>query len=407
MSNPVWCLRVTISGVVYNFATEPVEITSAIEGVLNFDAGLVVNDVALGTSATVAVVSAVDWKLLAQQVGGLTGAKADLRRWVSGVWERTISIVSNGEVKAANYTNNLRLSLTVSQVKRSAPLIDTRAVVDFVTFPTVSDAKIVGQVYPRVYGYPGHKPTGTARPVVPLLFVVPGIAAVQQALFAGHHTDVERKGGNIKAWRTDVLGVWNGAAKTTIDALGQRYSYIDGTGSLFVSGREYHAGFELSEGGGIINETGTGPIRGAGEVLLDLLRLTGDRVDESSMRAQFPFLNAYKLDFYINESSAGAREAIQQLIGVLPVTEENTPDGVYYQAWNWRATRTDAVALVDVQRDAWSLLDHSEPEFTPYNRFTVEFGYGRISEGPWFRIIMAAELDAADSRVGADRKSVV
>lgn len=400
----IWLLRFVINGKFYNFASKPVEVVSVTDGKLRFEAGLMTEDQPIAPNAQVRIVGKTDWNLIAQQAGGITGGEAHLRRLVDGTqWERTLAIISFGEIKTATY-DSLELVLTISQIKRMSPVIPTTQVIDSTTF-SAADDKVIGQVYPRIYGYPGFRDVGVPRPVVPAMLVAnSGIPATQRFLFSGPDTQVRRNSGSVQLWRTSQP--INTSAATVLkgsDGLGQSYNYLDGTAVPLTAGQEAHIGFSLAEGGGIPNATNTSALRGAGEVLLDLLALTDEKVDTGAMRAQFAFLNAYKLDFFINEGRSAALQAIGALVDVLPITQQRTVEGLYYQAWNWRAQRTDAVATIDVQRDRWTIIGGAmEPDFTPYNKFTIEYAFDRISEGALERRILAPELDSSDSRVSSD-----
>ena len=403
-SASIWLLRFQVNGKFYNFATKPVTVVSTVHGTLEFKSGLMTEDQPIAPNAQVRIVGKTDWNLIAQKAGGITGGEAHLRRIVSiNRWEQALGIVSFGEIKTATY-DDTELVLTISQIKRSTPVIPTTQVVDSATF-VFPDDKVLGQVYPRIYGYPGFRAAGVPRPVVPALLVVNAGAPVdQEFLFSGTNTEVARNSGNVQLWRTSTPAA-NAAAPvlTGTDLLGQKYAYVTGLPVAISEGQGAHVGFALAEGGGIPAGTGSGALRGAGEVLLDLLALTNEKVDTGAMRAQFTFLNSYKLDFFINEGKSAALQAISALVDILPITEQRTSEGLYYQAWNWRAKRIDAVATIDVQRDGWTIQGGTqEPDFTPYNKFTLEFGFDRVSEGALERRILAPELDTNDSRVSSD-----
>ncbi len=405
MSNAsIWLLRFQVNGKFYNFATKPVTVVSTVHGVIKFQSGLMTEDQPVAPNAQVRIVGKTDWNLIAQQAGGITGGEAHLRRIVDiNRWEQALGIVSFGEVKTATY-DDTELILTISQVRRRNPIIATTQVIDSTTF-SASDPKVIGQVYPRIYGYPGYRGVGVPRPVVPaLLAVSSGIPATQRLLFSGNNTEVLANSGDVRLWKTSqpITTAATPALKGS-DNLGQGYTYVTGLDLAISEGEEAYVGFSLAEGGGIPSGSGAGALRGAGEVLLDLLALTNEKVDAGAMRAQFAFLNAYKLDFFINEGRSAAMQAIAALVDVLPITEQRTSEGLYYQAWNWRAKRTDAVATIDVQRDGWTIVGGTqEPDFTPYNKFTLEYAFDRISEGALERRILGPELDANDVRVSSD-----
>jgi len=403
----IWLLRFSVNGHFYNFSTTPVDVVSVVDGVLRFKSGLMTEDQPIAPNAQVRVIGNTDWHLIAQQAGGITGGDAHLRRIVDDgttqQWERALGIISFGEVKTAGY-DDTELTLTISQIRRRTPIIPTTQVIDFATF-AVPDDKVVGQVYPRIYGYPGFRTVGVPRPVVPaLLAVSSGIPATQRFLFSGHDTEVRRNSGNVQLWRTsEPTATATATPLKGVDLLGHSYNYVTGAPVPIIAGEEAYIGFSLAEGGGIPDASASGALRGAGEVLLDLLALTDEQIDTGAMRAQFAFLNAYKLDFFINEGRSAALQAIAALVDVLPITEQRTAEGLYYQAWNWRAKRTDAVATIDAQRDGWTISGGTqEPDFTPYNRFTLEYAFDRISGGALERRILGPNLDSNDSRVAVD-----
>jgi len=405
LSRPNWLLRFYVGGKSYSFASYAASVESLAYGSIPFSSGLMTSVLGPTMQTSVRVVGLVDWNKLAQDAGGITGGKATLKRVSPGKdWDTALAIIPDGIIKSARY-EGLELVLTISAYRPVGPVISSQQVIDSTTHPTAPDDRVIGQYYPRIYGYPGFRAIGVPRPVVPCMFVHDDLPAGRRFLFSGHQTQVYRNGGDVQLWRTSgTPGTASAPVLSRLDALGQRYNYVTGLPISTVSvGDSLYVGFDLTEGGGLLNEDSGQCIRGAGDVLLDLMRLSGMRVDIAAMKKQSIFLNAYKLDFYINNGKAGAEEALSALVDVLPVTEETTSRGVYYQVWNWRASRKDVVASIDIQRDGWSLEGSVEEiEFTPYNHFTLEFAVDKLADAPLERRMITARLDPLDSRVSAD-----
>lgn len=148
-----------------------------------------------------------------------------------------------------------------------------------------------------------------------------------------------------------------------------------------------------SDGGGKVGEDGT-LMRGAGQILADLLRQTSVPVDRGRWAAVEGFLNRYKLDFVIDAQVVPWDFARQNILPLLPVSIVTGPEGLYGAVWRYDATEADAVAHLDtgvdpeIERTSSVTSDRSEVR----NRITVRYGRA-LRTGRW---LAQVTLDATD-----------
>lgn len=149
-----------------------------------------------------------------------------------------------------------------------------------------------------------------------------------------------------------------------------------------------------SDGGGKAGEDGT-LMRGAGQILADILRLTSVPVDRGRWAAAEGYLNRYLFDFVIDAQVVPWDFARQNVLPLLPVSIVTGPDGLYGVVWRYDATAADAVAHLDtgtdleIERSSTVTADRSNI----INRITVKYGKA-LRTGRW---LAQVTLDADDT----------
>ena len=103
-------------------------------------------------------------------------------------------------------------------------------------------------------------------------------------------------------------------------------------------------------GGGIAGRSGTA-MRGAGEVLAQLIQWSGRPVDLGRWAAAEPLLERYRLDFVI-DAEVDVWEFIRtHILPILPLSIVSGPNGIAPVVWRYDATSADAVAHLDTGQD--------------------------------------------------------
>lgn len=230
------------------------------------------------------------------------------------------------------------------------------------------DTGVLEQAYPVAIGYPGDlsgdffvgSQLNTTRAVgVPGLIVrisedtrdnddPAGLGTSLDygwILVCGYHTDVGK--------RQDSIGIRNATTNETFQATcynlaptgggGTRFgpdlvtvARIDSASHSLTEGDEVWAAYEVANGGGVLNQAGDGPLRGAGETIRWLLEQTSIPFDAAGSRAALERLDEYRLDFWWNTHRPAWEIIVEDLAPVLPFGWEVTGRGiriVYWDAW--------------------------------------------------------------------------
>jgi len=148
--------------------------------------------------------------------------------------------------------------------------------------------------------------------------------------------------------------------------------------------------------GGYIGPDGQ-PIRGAGAVLRELLRLSGQEVDNGRFAAAARLLDRFKLDFVIDaqEGVTAWDFAVANILPILPVSIVSGPNGYYPIVWRYDATERDAQFHLHVdddpntQRTSKVTYDRSEVR----NDFSLDYAYSTRMGRFYGRIRYAADTE--------------
>ena len=335
-----WALQLDFGGDIYRFATEPVSLIDSDGDVLVFEEGLVdFQSSASPDSIPMVVESIIDWEALWESGTPMEQQRATVWRVRDGVTR-----VADAQAILRGFAQGVRfaapgvpgrLELTVAGRERTggALMPSPSEVVSAETFPDAT-LDVVGASYPLVIGRPG---VGIENGVWPGLMYADG---------ADDRLVVAR--GPVQM--TEVVVANEEDADTfpviaSTDAAGQPVAITDpiaGLGGGTANGR-LRLSCTATGGGGLVDSTGR-LVRGAGDVILELVSLYAPAIDIDTRRIRdaLPILNRYAIDTVINKPTRSWEWIRSALLPILPVNERQGPDGRYLQPWTLYPRRTDA-----------------------------------------------------------------
>ena len=180
------------------------------------------------------------------------------------------------------------------------------------------------------------------------------------------------------------------------DDLGHHVAMVEvaGTDLQISKGDEVYYSFEDYSGGGVWREDRAGPMRGAGDILEDLLQLSTLRVDHRRMESFRRQANAFRLDFWLSDPQSAWQIAQNDILPLLPASYVVGPDGVYFQWWPYNATAEDAVAHIEAGMWGGHRIGGVEVSSAQdvKNAFTLEFGFD-LQAGQYTRRLRYAPTD--------------
>jgi hypothetical protein len=403
----VWLLEVEIAGSVYRFATEPVHVmtegTDGLPAFFAYHGGLddlehSVNAEPFGEGDVEPTSKAsITWRSGSSTFAEVVGNQQDpsagrvelaLHR-VGDLWEDR-DVVFAGRVDSVEHgasadpvelqfvldfvtDRNLIPAANKKVTMEGWYVVGSGAVSDF-----TPDTGVLEQAYPVPIGYPGDL-GGDFFPTTGLTTTnalgVPGlIVRVSEdtrdnndapsldyayILISAYPTDVGKQAGTV--------GLRNVTTSTTVNATcynlapvggaGNRYgpelvsvARVDVVSTTITEGDEVWCAFQSLNGGGVLNQRGDGPLRGAGEVIRWLLEQTDIPVDVQGSRSALDLLDQYKLDFYWNTHRPAWEVLVEDLAPLLPFGWEVTGRGVRIVYWDAWADLADATFEVNPTR---------------------------------------------------------
>ena len=262
------------------------------------------------------------------------------------------------------------------------------------TFPAVP-VSIVRMDHTEEWNYPnkctlliaGHEVSNTDRPGA--------YAALSPQVYIYNETRAEADG--LSSWWGGwaPTGTWE--VKSQLDGRGRLVSVIE-IGNFIDSGSDSgdatkwdRLAFSTKPGdklwaafsvncAGIPNESRTGPLSGAGEVISYLLDQSKLRIDTLQNRVVLDELNGYRFDFWINEPRSPWETIAEDILPLVPVSPRVTPKGLGFVLWKWDAVATDAVDHVNIDRSLGERTTDVEvsPFSNVYNVIRIDYCY----EGP-------------------------
>lgn len=401
MATAHWIAELLIDGRWHRWAAAALTITAADEplGYVQVRAGLV-SDVqaAQGDEVSLSVVDAsVDWPTLAD---ALERTDTRLRLWVEGTDYAAATVYSRGLSVGATYgPDRCSWDVQEDQLRRGLLLPDPQAQATAETWPILSSPYFLledqeGMFYPIIFGMPGYvQGRSTPYPVVPVPLVQWRNTNADPANnFLGisdralpstvSQVFVQNVAAGDTAWQ-DVT--------TATDGLGRKIGVADFTNDntqwpgSSEEKKTFYVGFEESTGGG------GGKYRGAHEVIMFLLRTWGAETDVDWARMQeLEFLDAYKVDTWINAETRAWDWIEAVLVPQLPVVVRHSTVGRYLERDRYFATAQDAQGSLDAQRGQWERRsDITWADVDIANEIVADFRFQRTNVATARRAITA------------------
>lgn len=374
------------AGPLYRFSDQPVAVQNLDGSWSRYAGGLIPPNVAWSAedstgggprSVRIAIRSSEDWNKLDRNGTDLEGAKAILLEWAEGSVLDKAQPVIRGFVADPVYgdpDDPQLLAFTLEDIpwEDVTPIQDPTKLVNGQTFPAQAGygdfgdqgAPATGAMWPIPIGYPGLVALEDGEAISPgaPAYLVEFRADLASA--TGHRVMVADR--DIHASTVVLHDVSEGTQSTVNvmdlqDALGRDYSGAEPEGdytSLY--GRAtvnmdpthaYYTEFTQAGGGGIWNKGRTGPLRGAGEVLIWALEQTDLPLDKGRMEVARDVLDAFQIDTVIMEPQnilAWVRDA---LLPILPVAAVEGPRGWYFMPWRFDAKEQDATFHLNLDSD--------------------------------------------------------
>lgn len=419
----VWLLDLQIRGKVYRFSTDIVEVQSGTDvgpSSFNYAAGLefleyedVVGLLDAESSTREVSVSVLfqagqqeGWTSISDTSRDAGQATGQLSLHLVGNTHKQREIIVDGFLDSPSYGGaNEPVAFTLQESDHLDPALfpPISAKVDHVNWPQRTaggssirpDDNAVGQVYPWVFGNPGTSPpigwwgqnTGYFD-ATPALLAEIDVTTEDNAtnyaslLIAGHETFPGAAGTlhNVTLFSDNWPAPYTTLAVNRVDNSGQavttcRVAMPHTTAAGYIKvGEEIWCSWS-GAGGGVINKDRTGPMRGAGEIISYLLEQSGLRVDLLRSRAPLKAVDAYLLDFWINEPRTPAEIISEDILPILPLSPQQRTEGLSFVYWRWDATAEQANDRIDIDKDFGDRVSPVEvsPISEVYNQITIEF----------------------------------
>jgi hypothetical protein len=385
-SPAVWLLDFEVGGQLFRYSTEPARVLTLDgrtlvyrPGLTDFELDLTGFEVEVGVEVEDRTVS---WALVAARVGGLEHAPATLRYWRGELLEQA-RVVLQGYLAAPQYGDPNRPGALVATVQEPRELLFPPATetVSETTFLNeiplaISDEKILGAVYPYVFGYPGYflRPDGsvTEAPAVPALLVRFNGTSDATDPDASHVMVCARQAhaltsaGTVKVWNGETNGVvpieqyvnQNEDAQLFSDLTGRAYTAVGftiGEPIYALTGVEFHTSWSpvAGRGGGLALPDRSGPVRTLTDVLLFALTNSGRRVDLDAQEGERDELDRFLVDGFLNDRILLTEWVEAQLARLFPLARTTTSRGMYWRYVPWSGDPTRARAQLttrDVRR---------------------------------------------------------
>lgn len=379
---PYWLAEVTTHEAdanprTWRYGVDAVQVTTASGAVLDYLEGLGELEVTLGDGLPAMTISilanpdGVPWSKLVARGLDLQACTCTVLRWYEGTTYEEALCVARGRVVAPSYGDEATpLQFSVAADLDSGETVPPEsALISPTTWPvTTSPATAYGpeqgngSYYPWVFGQPGLNGGpflnvinarmdvhATPAPVIEQGGASALAQTVAKICIAGHV---------VRASTVFVRDLSAGymtrpysrmqeqvQVRTMQDRLGRTVSYVlasDCTRVRISDGSSYAVSW--NNGGGLPNDTGSGLMRGAGQVIEYLLGACQVPVNRGRMRAARARLDRFGLDFALTTPTK-ARDFIEREIGsLLPLILRWSSAGVWYELMPYDATERDVVA---------------------------------------------------------------
>ena len=402
---PVWLLQIDLGGDVRRYASR--QITTS-DGIL-YVGGLSVSDVTIDRGLDRAGITITDtaetWARYEARGGELDSRVAVLSLWWDGMSEAQAYGVLKGRTSGSTvgYLGQpgvLKCSLSGSDLDSITPFPPAQRTVDRTTFvwdPGTErfDPESEGTVWPIVVGYPGTGEPDEDDATPPGVYGVP-LVRINEVSSSGHYVLIAL--GQIDADMVRLMDIGEEQGTTTWlartsdlavssqqDELGVTYSYVEldatpgSTGVRPREGSEYLVSFRNTSGwgGGILNRTRSGPIRGLGEVISYCLEQSGLQADLGRQEAERGRLDRFHIDGLLCGGEKGrvdlSRLVMDDLGKLFPIRRMRSADGVWYRYQTWRPAQSDAIAYLSTERNDVARASEVKKVHGKFNVFTLRF----------------------------------
>lgn len=405
-TDPVWLVDVVVSGVVYRYSDEDVEVTGR-AGTYHYPGGLV-DQLAIslrGGSASLTIGPDVDWSALVAQGAILELGIVVVRRWWPGQILEEARVVLRGRITSASYGERgepLTIQADPEYLAGVQGSLIPPASAQVVSESTASDEEgaavtwpvsgalyfalnsALGRHYPWVIGRPGDAGAGMIPwDAVPAPSAEGAPASSQLWLIiAGHPVEATQVRIKDAEDPRPFAGAWGTVAQIA-DGYGRIVSYVDAVaaGLSVAMEQTYSVGYSASYGGGLVGTDGR-LIRGLGQIIDWVHRewVPTPALDRGRQAAWSAQLDSYQIDTWIDEP-IDALEWLDSLISVLPIDRVDGPDGYY---WRPRVTLPDArLSRIHLDADAGSVTRQSlisrDASTGVANEIVVEYACARNS----------------------------
>lgn len=414
MAQGVWLLEIDV-GAVYRFASEAIDVLTSAGDTLVFEEGLADPGVSLDAAAgmgeasvSVSVLSGVDWALLVAHGVPLEGRSAALLRLEAGqVYERA-RVAVRGRISAVSYgAVHEELGFTVRRALTEYTNVypPTQATIDATTWPITGGGHVVpddseGLMYPLVIGSPGYNASGSAYPAMQVYYgqFLETAAATSYVVVADGAIASTTCRLFVRDEPNDpplLTTPSNRTITTQTDGLDREVSTItvdSASGNTWQDLRLY-VGFDAVGGSGVVDRRNDA-VRGAGSVLRWVLEEHVDYpVDYGRLEAVVAYLDAYKIDTFIETPTNLWDWLTGEVLPILPVEMRESIHGIYPFVWRWDATARDAVRHLDATRGQGNVTRASlvtTRADAVYTEVTLEYGPHAGGDAWRFRRVMSA-----------------
>lgn len=369
MLGGVWLIDMEASGA-WLFATEAVDVLDDAGVSHEYREGLQDMQLPVGrsgeeSSVTITIDTDVDWSAEIAQGGTIERGRATLYRWFEGqlLEEARVhleGVIEDVEIAPPDAPGRLVFTLVDRPVRDAQLLPRSTEVIGPDTFPertvpvfTTAEG-VVGAYYNLIIGAPGGlEESSIPVPQIPVYFVEHRTAT------ASSRWQIAR--GPMHATTAKLVNLSNSTSAdraifTALDKRGQLSSFVDATGFPAVFGAiddEYYIGLRDDGvyGGGLLNRTRDGMLRGWSEVVQHLLEeFTGIAIDAGNFALYADILDRYKIDTFLNGQVNIWDWIVRELLPMVPARLVEGPKGLYFHPVRWNATVDDSVARLDASK---------------------------------------------------------
>lgn len=262
----------------------------------------------------------------------LAAATGELALWVEGTPYSERQVVLVGRVSSPEYGDidePVSFSLEEAPWEDASIILAAAARVTSTTWPTAPEESL-GQYYPYVFGCPGRHDGGSC-PGSPGIVVTVTAGSVAEILIKDSSTTVTQVTIRDPDGFDEVFSVTH-----VEDGLGRTVAIVDVTSAATVD-------TGLVSGQWWVIWDQNGDMKGAGDLLVELLSRSSLQVDLGAWAAQAETLNPFELGGYIDDPCSAWDYIVENIYPLLPLDIRRGPDGLYPVCWRYDAQASEAL----------------------------------------------------------------